>query len=115
MGKAARDNVLLFFIDFFSIPRYIFPTMPITTSAKKALRQSVRRRARNIVRKDAYKDAVKAVRKFVVDGKDAEARQALSRAYQALDKAAKTHAIKKNKASRLKSRLTKVISKTAAK
>ena len=88
--------------------------MPITDSAKKALRQSLRRRSHNIVRKDAYKDAVKAVRKLISDGKSGDAKQALSRAYQALDKAAKTHAIKKNKASRLKSRLTKRIGKAPA-
>lgn len=87
--------------------------MPITDSAKKALRQSIRRRARNVIRKDAYKDAVKAVRKFVSEGKIDDAKKALASAYQALDKAAKTHAVKKGKASRLKSRLTKTIAKTA--
>lgn len=88
--------------------------MPITASAKKALRQSLRRRARNILRKGAYKNAVKAVKKFASDGKTEDAKESLRAAYQALDKAAKTHAIKKNKASRLKSRLTKWIGKSAA-
>ena len=84
--------------------------MPITTSAKKALRQSLRRKIRNTIKKDAYKTAVKAVRKFVSDGKIDDAKHALSRAYQALDKAAKTHTIRKNKAGRLKSRLTRFVS-----
>ncbi|OGZ97713.1 MAG: 30S ribosomal protein S20 [Candidatus Sungbacteria bacterium RIFCSPLOWO2_02_FULL_54_10] len=89
--------------------------MPITTSAKKALRQSVRRKIRNTIKKDAYKDAVRVVRKFVSDGKIEDAKKALVLAYQALDKAAKTHAIKKNKAGRLKSRLTKFIGKSVNK
>lgn len=88
--------------------------MPITPSAKKALRQSLRRRAQNILRTDAYKSAVKAVRKFVSDGKIDDAKKTLARAYQALDKAAKTHAIKKNKASRLKSRLARLVQKSAS-
>lgn len=88
--------------------------MPITASAKKALRQSVQRRARNILHKNAYKDAVKAVRKLVSDGRIDNAKKALARAYQTLDKAAKTRAIKKNKASRLKSRLTRFIGKATA-
>ncbi|MBI2056353.1 MAG: 30S ribosomal protein S20 [Candidatus Sungbacteria bacterium] len=83
--------------------------MPITKSAKKALRQSVRRRAQNIKRKDAYKEAVKIVRTLVEAGSGSEAAAKLSALYKALDKAAKTHVIKPNKASRLKSRLTKLI------
>ena len=88
--------------------------MPITRSAKKALRQSLRRRAKNLVRKDAYKNAVKEVRKFLTAGKIDDARSLFSRLYKTLDKAAKTHAIKGNKSSRLKSRLTKLIGKAAA-
>ena len=85
--------------------------MPITQSAKKALRQSLRRKVRNTIKKDAYKNAVKAVRAFVSAGKIEDAKKALAAAYKALDKAAKTHVIKKNKAGRLKSRLTKSVTK----
>ena len=85
--------------------------MPITKSAEKALRQSIRRRAQNIKRKDAYKNAVKIVRKLVLAGNLAEAKTKLSTLYKALDKAAKTHVIKKNKAGRLKSRITKLFAK----
>lgn len=83
--------------------------MPITKSAKKALRQSVRRHAQNIKKKDAYKEAVKIVRTLIEAGKGSEAAAKLSSLYKALDKAAKTHVIKYNKASRLKSRLTKLV------
>jgi len=39
--------------------------MPITTSAKKALRQSHRRHARNLIKKEAYKRAVRKIKKSV--------------------------------------------------
>jgi len=83
--------------------------MPITQSAKKALRQSVRRRAQNLARKDAYKKVVKEYRKLVASKKLDEAKAKLPAVYKALDKAAKTNAIKKNKASRLKSRLASLL------
>ena len=78
--------------------------MPITRSAQKALRQSVRRRAENVARKIAFKEAVKNYRK-------SPSAELLTQAYQSLDKAAKTNVIKKNKASRLKSRLSKLLKK----
>lgn len=83
--------------------------MPITQSAKKALRQNARRRTKNIKRKDSYKKAVKEVRKLVLEKHLDEAKAKLAAAYKALDKAAGSKSIKKNKASRLKSRLAKVL------
>ncbi len=88
--------------------------MPITRSAKKALRQSKRRHRRNLKKKEAYKGAAQEVKRLAAAG-DKDAAAALSRLYQALDKAAKTHAISMNKASRLKSRLTRFIAKSSAK
>lgn len=85
--------------------------MPITQSAKKALRQSVRRRRQNLKRKEAYTNAAKTLKKMASAGQTSDTKEALSRLYAALDKAAKTHAISKNKASRLKSRLTKLVMK----
>ena len=85
--------------------------MPTTKSAIKAMRQSIKRRARNLVKKDAYKKAVKETRKLITAGKKNEAVAALSKAMQALDKAAKTHVIHKNTVSRLKSRMAKAIAK----
>ncbi len=81
--------------------------MPITASAKKAARQNRRRRLGNIKRKDTAKAVVKAYRKLIALKKLDEAKALLSKAYKALDKVAKSGAIKKNKASRLKSRLAK--------
>lgn len=83
--------------------------MPITKSAKKALRQTKTRRVRNVRRIVAYKASVKDFRKLVAAGKKDEAKKLLPRVYQTLDKAAKTGVIKKNKASRLKSNSTRLL------
>ena len=80
--------------------------MPITKSAQKALRQSRSRKARNIIRKDKYRVLVKEFRKAVADKDFNNAKQLLPKVYGSLDKAAKSKTIKKNKASRLKSRLS---------
>jgi len=85
--------------------------MPITKSAKKALRQSARRRIYNFRKKESYKRVVRDIKKAVAAGKVADAKNFLPKLYKALDKAAKTNAIKKNKAARLKSRLSKFITK----
>lgn len=79
--------------------------MPITSSAKKALRQSVRRRKTNLARQGAYKSAVKEYRTLIGQNKMDEAEAAMKKAMKTLDKAAKANTIKKNKASRLKSRM----------
>lgn len=87
--------------------------MPITRSAKKALRASSRREAQNLARKTSYKRAVKDVRKLAAEKRLDEAKAKLSLAFKSLDKAAKTNAITKNKANRLKSRLAKKIASTS--
>lgn len=88
--------------------------MPITQSAKKALRQSARRRGGNLKRKRAEKDAVKELRQLVAQKKIDEARALLPKAFKALDKAAKGGALKRNTASRLKSRLSKLLNRKSA-
>lgn len=87
--------------------------MPNTKSAIKALRQSVKRRNQNIRRKTAYRDALKEVKKLIASANLAEAEKLVPKIYRTLDKAAKTMAIKKNKASRLKSRIVKAIRRRA--
>ncbi len=81
--------------------------MPITKSAKRALRQSVRRREQNLARAEAVRKSIKEYKKLVLGKRLDDAKAKLSLVYKSLDKAAKTGAIKKNRASRLKSRLTK--------
>lgn len=86
--------------------------MPITKSAKKALRQSERRAEKNLKRKEAYKNALKQIRKFAAVKKIDEAEKIIPAAYKALDKAAKTGVIKPNAAARKKSRLMAWIKKS---
>jgi len=83
----------------------------ITKSAKKAYRQSLRRRAKNLLRKKTLRDIIKKYKKLVLAGDLKSAQKELPKVYKVLDKSAKINLIKKNKASRLKSRLTKLLSK----
>jgi len=85
--------------------------MPITRSAKKALRASERKQQFNIARKEKVSKTVKAVKKFVASGSKKEAMAALRLAQKALDKAVKGNTLNKNTASRKKSRLSKMIKK----
>ena len=85
--------------------------MPITKSAQKALRQNKRRATRNVKRKRKIKDLMKEVKKLISQNKAKEAEKLLPEIYKSLDKAAKTKVIKKNTASRKKSRITKAIIK----
>ena len=89
--------------------------MAITQSAKKALRQNTRRKARNIKRKDKMKDVIKEIRALIEQKKFKEAEKFLPQVYQTLDKTAKVGTIKKNTASRRKSRLTKALNKAQTK
>jgi small subunit ribosomal protein S20 len=85
--------------------------MAITKSAKKAIRQTETRRERNIVYKNKIKVLVKKANALVLEKKNNDAKKILPEIYAALDKAAKVGVIKKNNASRRKSRLTKLIDK----
>lgn len=87
--------------------------MPITKSAKKALRQSLRRKIRNLKRKDAVKDLEKQVRKLLAANQREKALELLPKAYQAIDKGAKRRVITANAASRKKSRLARLLQKQA--
>lgn len=82
--------------------------MPITKSAKKAIRVSGRKKAANDMRKKAMKETIKKIEKLVKTDK-AAAQKMLAVAYKAIDKSAKTGVIKKNNAARKKSRLAKLL------
>jgi len=88
--------------------------VPIKESAKKALRQSQKRRKRNLLRKKAIKDIRKKIRKLVEEEKFKEAKKLLPEFYKAVDKASKTF-LHKNTAARRKSRMTKFIFQTEKK
>lgn len=82
--------------------------MPVTKQAIKKVRQDNRKTIINLKRKKNYK---KAVRDFLKNPTEA----GFSVVYKALDRAAKTNIIHKNKAARLKSRLSRKIVKKASK
>jgi len=86
--------------------------MPIIKSAKKALRQSVRRRARNIQQTRKIKNLLKEVNKLALLKKYDEAEKLLPQVYKYLDKAAKTRLMKKNTTDRTKSRMAKLVIKS---
>ncbi|MFH1246729.1 MAG: 30S ribosomal protein S20 [Candidatus Liptonbacteria bacterium] len=83
--------------------------MPITASAKKAMRQSARRASQNKTKKVHLKEAIKKYRKLVAAKKTEEAQKMLPEIYKIADKTAKSGVIKKNTASRVKSRLAKLL------
>lgn len=77
--------------------------MPISKSAKKALRQGRRRRLVNLKIKTAYK---KAIKDFSKAQKSKEQAKLLSTVFSQIDKAAKKGIIHKNKAARLRSQMS---------
>ncbi len=85
--------------------------MPITSSAKKALRASKRKRVFNVKRLKTMRDVVKDVKKLIAQKNQKEALSLLPSAYRAIDKAVKTGVMKKNTAARTKSRLTLSLNK----
>ncbi|MCU0660149.1 MAG: 30S ribosomal protein S20 [Candidatus Pacebacteria bacterium] len=81
--------------------------MPITKSAKKALRSSLKKKMVNDRVKRAMKDSIKKVAKLVKE-KKAEAKEFVPAAYKAIDKALKKGVIKKNNAARKKSSVSRM-------
>ena len=83
--------------------------MAITSSAKKAIRASEKKRIFNIRRKNALHDAVKDVARAAAAGDSAAAAKLLPAAYQAVDKAAKRGVIKSSTAARKKAGLARLV------
>ena len=83
--------------------------MPITKSAKKALRQSLKRKERNIKTKEAFKKALKDIKRLKEKGDMEKAAALLPHAYKTLDKAAKAGVIKKDTAGRKKSAVARLL------
>lgn len=79
--------------------------MPITRSAKKALRSSKKKRVFNLRKKNEMQSVVKEYKKLVLAKKSDEAKKLIPKLQKAIDKAKKKGVIKKNTASRKKSRL----------
>ena len=89
--------------------------MPQRRTAKKDLRQNKKRHTRNLEIKQGVKEAIKKLKK-AVDSTDASIKEKVLRdVYKVLDKAASKNIIHRNKASRKKSRLGKLLKKTTSK
>ena len=78
--------------------------MPRIKSAKKALRGSLKKREQNRETKGNFKSALKKA-------KESRKKQDIEKAVSLLDRAAAKNVIHKNKAARLKSRLSKAVLK----
>jgi small subunit ribosomal protein S20 len=86
--------------------------MPITKSAKKALRKSEKRRIKNLKRKEEIRSLLKEAKRLVLEKKIDEAKKLLPKIYKVLDKAAKVGILKKNAVDRKKSKIAKLILKS---
>jgi small subunit ribosomal protein S20 len=84
-------------------------------SAKKRVRQNLKRRARNRARKDQIKESVKGFTAQLTAGKLDKAAEELNKTVQKLDRIAGKGTIHKNTAARKRSRLTKRLNAAKAK
>ncbi|MFN0196516.1 MAG: 30S ribosomal protein S20 [Planctomycetaceae bacterium] len=89
--------------------------MPNTKTAKKALKQSTKRRLVNRSQRSTLKTLVKDVRTLTQEGKLDEATTALRLVSKRLDQAGAKRLFHPNKSARLKSRLAKLVNSAATK
>ena len=82
--------------------------MPNIKSAKKRMRSSVKKTDANTLVNSSMRTAIKKFEKDVKAGNKEEASKSLNTAVQRVDKAMKNGLVHKNKAARVKSRLTKL-------
>jgi small subunit ribosomal protein S20 len=88
--------------------------MPNNRNAAKAARQSEKRRLRNRAARTSLRTVVRKAREAVSTGDQTAAEAALRTAAKKLDQAASKKFIHKNKAARLKSRLSALAAKPHA-
>ncbi|MEZ4156602.1 MAG: 30S ribosomal protein S20 [Candidatus Paceibacterota bacterium] len=80
--------------------------MPNVKAAKKDLKQTAVRTARNLAAKKELKETIKDYKK-ALEADQKKAQELLPTVFKKLDKAAKNNLIKENAASRMKSRLSR--------
>ena len=83
--------------------------MPNIKSAKKTMRSNAKKADVNGIIRNSMRTAVKKFEKEVKDGNKEAASNNLNIAIQRVDKAMSSGIIHKNKAARMKSRLTKIM------
>ncbi len=81
--------------------------MPISKSAKKALRQNIKRRKRNLWYKKRIKSLIKEFHSLIHANKKEEAKKLLPNIFKIIDKSAKVGVLKKRTAARKKSKIAK--------
>jgi len=89
--------------------------MPNSPSAKKRLRQSIDRRARNRAVRSNLRHEIKKVRTLIASGDPAACETEFRTAVKKLDQAAAKNVLHANSAARIKSRLSKAIKGLKAK
>lgn len=89
--------------------------MPQRKAAKKDLRKNVKRKNRNLIAKSQLKKSIKKLKKSVQENNLNAAKENLKHVYKMLDKAATKKIVHPNKASRSKSRLTKLLKTISSK
>ena len=83
--------------------------MPNIKSAKKKMKQDVARTKRN----EAHRESIDGVIRNANKGVKVKKEEFVKKAYATIDKAAKKKVIHKNKAARLKKRVTRLVSQAA--
>ena len=83
--------------------------MPNIKSAKKRVRSNAKKRDVNTIINSSMRTAIKNCEKAIKAGSKEDASKTLNIAIQRVDKAMSSGNIHKNKAARLKSRLTKAV------
>jgi small subunit ribosomal protein S20 len=89
--------------------------MPNSPSAKKRLRQSLDRRARNRAQRSSLRSQIKKVRTTIAGGDAAACEEAFRATVKKLDQAAAKNVLHPNAAARIKSRLSSAIKAVKAK
>ncbi|MBI4295502.1 MAG: 30S ribosomal protein S20 [Chloroflexi bacterium] len=88
--------------------------MPVTKSAERAMRVSERKQLRNKPIRSRAKTEITRVETLIAEGKLDDARQAVTGAISALDKAATKDVLHRNNAARRKARLMKKLNQAVA-
>jgi len=83
--------------------------MPNIKSAKKKMKQDISRTARN----ESQRGKVESVLRSAKQGVSKKKEEFVKNAYSAIDKAAKKKIMHKNKAARLKRRVTRLVAQAA--
>ena len=83
--------------------------MPNIKSAKKRVLTSKRKEEENILVESRMKNSIKKLEKTIKEGNVEESKELLNTTFKNIDKAQDINIVHKNKAARLKSRLTKSV------